>query len=322
MLELERFRCPDCRGGLRPGSGDAFASCGGCGRTFRHRAGVFDLAPTGCAALTMKTASQFGASWAIHDRLEDYHEPQFRDWIAPLAPADFAGKSVIEGGCGKGRHTRAMAAWGARSVTAFDLSDAIALAAANTAADDRVRCVRANLLDLPVADAGADLAVCVGVLHHLEHPEAGLRELWRALKPGGTLCLWVYGREGNGWLVWLIDPIRRGITSRIPTRALKPLVKPIAAFLFILVRLLYAPLTRSGARRVPWLPYSAYLGYISKFPYREIEHITLDHLCPPIALYLRRETLEGWFAELPDVAAVEYRWHNRNSWAVLARKRE
>ena len=68
-----------------------------------------------------------------------------------------------------------------------------------------------------------------------------------------------------------------------------------------------------------WLPYAAYLGYISKFPFREIEHIVLDHLCPPIAHYLSRPVLEEWFSRLgPDQLA--FRWHNRNSWNVVARK--
>ena len=35
---------------------------------------------------------------------------------------------------------------------------------------------------------------------------------------------------------------------------------------------------------------------------RELEHIVLDHLAPPIAHYLTRQTLEQWFAELRPVA--------------------
>ncbi len=317
---LALLRCPDCGGPLSASGAPAFARCPGCRREFTEEAGVCDLSPAGSAPLTLKTAAQFGASWRIHDHITGYHDRQFRDWIRPLAPADFAGRVVLEGGCGKGRHSLAIAGWNPARLLSLDLSDAVQLAAHNTADRDNVSCVRANLLRIPVADGVADIAVCVGVLHHLEDPQAGLQELWRTLKPGGTLCLWVYGREGNGWIVHFVDPVRKGITSRIPTRWLRPLLWPLSGFLFLLLKLLYGPLTARGARDIRWLPYSAYLGYISKFPFTEIEHITLDHLCPPIAYYLSRSTLESWVAGLPGAERAEYRWHNRNSWNVVATK--
>jgi hypothetical protein len=94
---------------------------------------------------------------------------------------------------------------------------------------------------------------------------------------------------------------------------------PLSTLLFVILKVLYAPATGRGQRTVRWLPYSSYLGYISPFPFREIEHIVLDHLCPPVAYYLSRPTLEHWFTELGPNSAL-YRWHNRNSWTVVARK--
>ena len=93
----------------------------------------------------------------------------------------------------------------------------------------------------------------------------------------------------------------------------------MTAVLYATLKVLYAPLTARGRRRIPWLPYSAYLGYIASLPFREIEHIVLDHLCPPIAYYLSRDTLEMWFAPLAP-SRLRFRWHNRNSWNVVALK--
>ena len=170
-----------------------------------------------------------------------------------------------------------------------------------------------------MANESVDVVVCLGVLHHLENPEAGLEELWRVLKPGGTLCLWVYAREGNGWVVYLVDPIRKGITSRLPTKILRPLLLPLTFSLYLILKLIYGPATMKGKKESGWLPYSSYLGYISKFPFREIEHIVLDHLCPPIAYYLSKDTLDEWFKKLGAGETV-FRWHNRNSWNVIVRK--
>lgn len=316
----ELLRCPDCRACLRLREEGNGLSCGACGRTFAYERGVLDVVSSSVQPLTHQTVTQFGASWQIHAHLADYQEKQFLDWIAPVRPDDFQGKDVLEAGCGKGRHSRLLERFRPKRLLSVDLSDAVLLAAHNTQDAPNIYCMRADLLDLPVADRVMDWVFCLGVLHHLEDPRAGLRELWRTLKPGGSLCLWVYGREGNGWIVFLVDPIRKGITSRIPTRWLRPLLWPLSLCLFLALKLVYGPATRYGKRPVSWLPYSSYLSYISPFPFREIEHIVLDHLCPPVAFYLSRDVLEGWFADL-DPEAVSYRWHNSNSWTVVARKR-
>jgi len=319
---LECLTCPDCGPGnnLRSTEEPEGANCPQCGRFFPLAAGVLDLVPASVPSLTKSTVEHFGGSWSSHEYLAPYQRKQFLDWIDPLKESDLKGKIVLEAGCGKGRHSFLMAGYGVERLYAVDLSDAILLAADYTRAFPGVECVRADLLNIPMADESVDLVVCLGVLHHLENPEAGLKELWRVLKPGGKLCLWVYAREGNGWIVHLVDPIRKGITSRLPTKALRPLLLPLTFSLYLALKLFYGPATGKGKKKVSWLPYSSYLGYISKFPFREVEHIVLDHLCPPIAYYLSRETLKTWFEKL-GAKEQSFRWHNKNSWNVVARKK-
>jgi SAM-dependent methyltransferase len=318
---LESLRCPDCRGPLDAvqGGGTSPYRCPSCDRAFPLVGRVLDLSPLEAQKESRRTVEQFGDSWSSHEYLAPYQEKQFLDWIAPLTAEDFQGKAVLEAGCGKGRHSFLVAGLGPADLTCVDLSNAVVIAAEYTKAFPHVHCVRADLTRLPMKDERQDIVFCLGVLHHLPDPELGLKALWGALKPGGTLCLWVYGREGNGWIVHLVDPVRKRVTSKIPTKVLRPLLLPLTLALYALLKLAYGPATRKGARVVPWLPYSAYLGYISKFPFREVEHIVLDHLCPPIAHYLSRPVLEEWFSRLgPEQLA--FRWHNRNSWNVVARK--
>jgi 2-polyprenyl-3-methyl-5-hydroxy-6-metoxy-1,4-benzoquinol methylase len=42
------------------------------------------------------------------------------------------------------------------------------------------------------------MSVAVGVLHHAENPGQIVEASRRALKPGGTMFVWLYGHEGNG----------------------------------------------------------------------------------------------------------------------------
>jgi SAM-dependent methyltransferase len=64
--------------------------------------------------------------------------------------------------------------------------------------DRRIRFVQASLLDLPRLGLGRfDYVNCIGVLHHLEVPEAGLDALLSALAEGGAMAILVYGLYGR-----------------------------------------------------------------------------------------------------------------------------
>ena len=45
---------------------------------------------------------------------------------------------------------------------------------------------------MPIKDASIDFVYCWGVLHHTACPESTFKELWRTVKPGGYLGIWVY----------------------------------------------------------------------------------------------------------------------------------
>ena len=62
------------------------------------------------------TAESFGWQWQHFTQTDEKYEQQFLGWLAPVTPEFFKDKVVLEGGCGKGRHTQLAAQWGARDV--------------------------------------------------------------------------------------------------------------------------------------------------------------------------------------------------------------
>lgn len=77
-------------------------------------------------------------------------------------------------------------------------STAIAKRRAEVRGLANIRWVEASLLDLPTLGLGAfDYVNCVGVLHHLADPDAGLEALLSALSPDGAMGLMVYGAVGR-----------------------------------------------------------------------------------------------------------------------------
>ena len=261
------------------------------------------------------TARAFGLQWKRYSKLDARYREQFLDWLRPVTPSFFEGKTVLEGGCGKGRHTALAAEFGARDVVAMDLSEAVDVAYANAGHHPAVHIVQADLNHPPVKRA-FDYAFSIGVLHHLPEPERGFEALVSRVRPGGHISAWVYGREGNGWIVHLVSPLREKVTARLPHNLLRPIANAVTAPLFAAGRLLYRPTAGTAIGRR--LPYGDYIRYIAPFPFAEQRTIVFDHLVAPVAFYLRREEFAAWFehARLEDVIIEP---HNANSWRGFAR---
>jgi SAM-dependent methyltransferase len=284
--------------------------CGHCPSAFPIRHGIPRFVELSNDAAQRETAENFGAQWLVFDHVQQHHEQQFRDWIAPVTPEFVRGKVVLEGGCGKGRHTRAIAEWGAQAVVGVDLSEAVEAAYRNTHDLPNTHIIQADIYRLPLKQA-FDYAFSVGVLHHLPDPRGGFASLYKHLKPGGAITAWVYGRENNGWIVNFVNPLRERLTSKLPTRLLYWLSYLPSLVLYAVLKLVYLPLGRTPLKRL--LFYADYLSYIARFPFREIHNIVHDHLTAPVAFYLSRAEFSEWFAEA-QAERVEIHWHNRNSW--------
>lgn len=287
-----------------------------CGRTFPVRGGVPRMAG-GVPELEVRTAQAFGYEWTRYNELADRYRKQFLDWIRPVDAGFFEGRAVLEGGCGKGRHTALAAQFGAKDVVAVDLGHAVDAAFANTRHLPNAHIVQADLKQPPLRRA-FDFAFSIGVLHHLPDPEEGFRALVSRVKPGGSVSAWVYGRENNGWIVHVVSPLREHVTSRMPHAILDGLSAAITVPLFLATRLVYGP---TGGRLLGMgLPYGEYLSYIAPFPYREQRSIVFDHLVAPVAYYIPRDEFAAWF-ERAGLEDTRIEHHNGNSWRGHAQVR-
>ncbi len=326
---LDYLTCPACAGKVvlsaveRSENSEiieGLLACESCTRQFPIVRGIPRFAaPHELEIDKAATAANFGWQWQHFTHNEELYADQFLGWIAPVRPDFFANKIVLEGGCGKGRHTQLAAQWGAREVIGVDLSDAVDTAFAATRGLNNVHIVQADIYHLPLARV-FDYAFTVGVLHHLPDPQGGFRSLASKIKKGGHLSAWVYGAENNEWITRWINPLRKRFTSRIDRRALLHLSKLPTALVYLTTKLVYGPLNRrnGGAALARRLFYNDYLNAISKFGWREQHTIVFDHLVAPTSHYIAREEFEQWWREL-GAAEVVIEWHNKNSWRGFGR---
>lgn len=294
--------------------------CMRCGAKYRITRGVPRFLPAQLTAAKKATADAFGYEWTHYTTLTEKDRDEFLDWIKPLTPTDFAGKVVLDVGCGKGRHIFLSAQFQAREVVGIDLSDAVESAFQNTRQLPNVHVVQADAYHLPFAEP-FDLAYSIGVLHHLPDPKQGFLSMHKHVKPGGRVAIWVYGKEGNQWIESFVDPVRINLTSKFPKIMTQAISFVLSLPLFAALKLVYGPVQKN--RRLlklkKHLPYAEYLCAISGYSFAENFWNVFDHLVAPTAFYLRREEVEEWF-QSANVQQVMTSQRNNNSWRATGLK--
>lgn len=233
----------------------------------------------------MSSQERFGYEWDMYKWMTPDYERQFRNWTHPLAPADWNGKRILDAGCGMGRNTYWPMKYGAASAVAFDFDTRSVARAKETLKEFK----NAEVVYKSIYDIGwsgeFDIAFSIGVIHHLADPKRALGNMVAALKPGGRLLVWVYSHEGNEWIVRYVNPVRKGVTSKMSP----PLVHFLSYFcsvpLYLFVKVFKGP--------------SSYLKQLSTFSFWHLHSIVFDQLIPDVANYWKREEVRALVDGLP-----------------------
>ena len=162
----------------------------------------------GAIVLTLLAANSFAGHLAAASTARPDHAP------LPMVDLLPAGRGlVLDGGCGAGRTSIGVArGLAGASLVAFDRFDSDYIEGGGRALleknlrlgglADRVRIQHGDLTALPFENASFDAAVSAHAIDHLGGAkEAGLREMWRVLKPGGRFLLVVWA---PGWTMFAV----------------------------------------------------------------------------------------------------------------------
>jgi SAM-dependent methyltransferase len=112
-------------------------------------------------------------------------------------------------GCGTGQHALVAArAWPNADILAVDISRtslAYAIDRSEGASGKRIDFQLADLLEIGQLNRRFQVIETMGVLHHLEDPEAGLRALTGVLEPGGIIGIGLYSASARAGLAAIRD---------------------------------------------------------------------------------------------------------------------
>ncbi len=319
---LELLACPNCGGDILLAYAskyeaqqiiEAVLSCRKCEREYKVVRGVPRFADLDKIEQDkLETAENFGWQWTHFTQEDEKYSEQFLGWLQPVKKEFFAGKIVLEGGCGKGRHTSLAAEWGAKEVVGIDLSAAVESAFQATKHLPNAHVVQADIFKLPFKKA-FDYAFSIGVLHHTPNPKKAFMSLASKVKKDGAISAWIYGAENNEWITNYVNPIRKSFTSKMGQPTLYQLSKLPTLGVYLASKLIYKPLNKTSKPLAGKLFYNDYLNHLGTFGWREQHNIVFDHLVAPTAFYISKADFESWWREI-GAKDVEVIWHNRNSW--------
>jgi SAM-dependent methyltransferase len=259
--------------------------------------------------LTNKTIADFGDQWTTYRENPGYYGSVdlLADLFGPLLAVEtIRGLRVADIGSGTGRIVNMLLGAGAERVYAVEPSRAFAVLTANTAAQaDRIEYLNARGDELP-AGLGLDLVVSMGVLHHIPDPAPVVKAAFEALRPGGRMLVWLYGREGNENYLRFAEPLR-AVTRRLPHFALSAICSALNVALDVYI------FACRGLR----LPMRDYMrNVLARFP-RPVRRLTIyDQLNPAYARYYTKGEAVAMLrsAGFVDVEA----WHRHGySWSVI-----
>lgn len=217
---------------------------------------------------------------------------------------------MLEAGCGGGVHTALIAPY-AQHVTAVDLNT-IELARQRLQGAKNVSFLEG---DIAAMDFGQefDVVMSVAVVHHTNDPDKTVENLKRHVKPGGKLVLWVYAREGNGFVEYFIEPIRKLLIKHLSRRLVLGIAWALTVILYIPVFTIYLLPLRS-------LPYFEYFGNFRRLSFNRNFLNVFDKLNAPQVTFLDNHRVKSWF-DGDEFEVLHLSHYKGVSWRLTARRR-
>jgi hypothetical protein len=137
--------------------------------------------------------------------------------------------------------------------------------------------------------------------------------LCRHVKPGGKVIVWVYSKEGNLAIDWLVEPFRKVFLKNRSRRFVYAVSTALTALLYPVVYTLYLlPLT--------FLPYYEYFQNFRRMSFARNNLNVFDKLNAPQVQLITRERATSWL-DSKEFDSVHVSPYKGVSWRVSGRKR-
>ena len=186
--------------------------------------------------------SHFGGEWKAFnylesDQLEEVRE-QFAAYVRPLPPQLLVGSNLViaDFGAGSGRWAHFLLDYARQLWLVEPGNESFSILQRRFGDNEEVHLLHETVSENTIPNDSLDLAVSLGVLHHVPDTGLGMRDIYKKIKPGGYfLCYLYYALENKPFIyrsIWNIsNGFRIGI-SRLPYRLRRIVCEIIATLVY------------------------------------------------------------------------------------------
>ena len=188
--------------------------------------------------LDQEVIESFGREWAAFNYLEsdtdDALDLQFSAYTSIINLSEFNHKTstAADFGAGSGRWTSRLLPYFTKIYALEPSHGATKVLRDKFTTESRVEILQETVGVNSIADESLDLAVSLGVLHHIPDTERALKDIAKKVKLGGTLLCYLYYKLDDKPLLYRtlfrISDAFRLVVSRMPYCARKVIAKLIA----------------------------------------------------------------------------------------------
>jgi SAM-dependent methyltransferase len=187
-----------------------------------------------------RTIEGFADEWSRFDQsaLSESERRAIFDGYFSIFPWDRVGESAVglDIGCGSGRWAQVVAPRVGELHCIEPDAVTLSVAQKNLGTFPNCRFHRGSARDIPLADAFADFAYSLGVLHHIPDARSALAACVAKLKPGAPFLVYMYYALENKpkWLryTWRCADALRSVISRTPLRIRTALTDSLALIVY------------------------------------------------------------------------------------------
>ena len=270
------------------------------------------IAKNNLVNISDSTIQDFGIQWNAFTRIDSWSiSDELFTSIAPpfVTRDDIQGKKIAEIGSGSGNMTLQLLAAAPKKLIAVEPSKAMQVLKNNTSDySDHIYYINDTGENLP-NNLDLDWIFSIGVIHHIPDPCPTIKAAYNALRSGGKILLWLYGKEGNKLYLSIMEPIRL-LTKKMSHKKLNLLT-------YLLLPLTYMYINLCKVFPLPLASYAK--NILSQMPAHGIRLVIYDQLNPHYAKYYTKIEAE---ALLQEAGFIEIKLHQRlgYSWTLYGRK--
>jgi SAM-dependent methyltransferase/uncharacterized protein YbaR (Trm112 family) len=239
--------------------------------------------------------------------------------FVPIDPARVTGKRVLIAAGGLGREAYHLAKAKPARLFFNEIGTEIYKVRKLVAdADLLMVLLRCDILNMPLANGVADVAICDHALQHVEQWQKAYDALLAVTVPGGQIAICVYSHENNFIMTKIIDPAK-WLFHKFPLRGQRAVAFPLALVIYLNIWLLYVPLTIMFPVLKRWLPLYKHFMMWKAEPFSLVWMQCFDLVHAPVSYHFRRAEMEE-LARSNDLRIVTLTNTNSTLWSLIAER--